>query len=76
MECLLICTNPKCRYLISLREGTEVLVRSKLILDECPDCGQPWSSYCPFCARPLETNLREIPHVCSHCSRALRPEIP
>src|SRR5947209_3611195 len=53
MEYFLICTNPTCRFIVNLREGAQVLERSKLVLDECPECGHPWSSYCPFCARRL-----------------------
>jgi ribosomal protein L37AE/L43A len=72
MESFLICTNPKCRYLISLRDGAHVLERSKLVLDECPECGSQWSSHCPFCHGPLEVKLHEnLPH-CSHCGQMLR----
>jgi len=74
MEFFLICTNSKCRYLINLREGAQVLERSKLIIDECPDCGHPWSSYCPFCGRPLESVRRgELSH-CSLCGSELVPD--
>ena len=73
MEHFLICTNPQCRYLVDLREGGQVLERSKLIITECPDCGHEWSSLCPFCGHPLETDLQEIPHRCKHCHRVLQP---
>jgi tRNA(Ile2) C34 agmatinyltransferase TiaS len=76
MEYFLICSNPKCRYLINLREGAQVLERSKLVLDECPECGHQWSSVCPFCGHSLQTDLREIPHRCARCARALVAENP
>ena len=31
----LICSNPKCRFVVNLREGAQVLERSKLVIDEC-----------------------------------------
>jgi hypothetical protein len=72
MESFLICSNSKCRYLINLREGAQVLERSKLVLDECPECGHPWSSYCLFCRRPLDVNWKgDIPH-CKHCGGELK----
>lgn len=74
MEFFLICSNPRCRYLINLQSGTQVLERSKLPLDECPECGHPWSGNCPFCALPLESDMRETQPICSHCGRALQPE--
>ena len=73
MESFLICSNSKCRYLINLREGVQVLERSKLVLDECPECGHPWSSYCPFCARPLEATARGDLYFCLNCKENLRP---
>lgn len=74
MESFLICTNPKCRYLVDLQESGQPLERSKLILDECPECGHQWSSACPFCRQPLTTKLRNIPHRCSRCGQALLAE--
>jgi len=73
MEYFLICTNPTCRFIVNLREGAQVLERSKLVLDECPECGHPWSSYCPFCARPLEVIRRGDLSQCLRCGRELRP---
>ncbi len=73
MEYFLICANPKCRYLINLREGAQVLERSKLVLDECPECGHPWSSYCPFCGRPLEAIRQGNLSHCLHCNKSLGP---
>jgi two-component system response regulator HydG len=73
MESFLICTNPKCRYLINLRDGAQVLERSKLVIDECPECGHAWSSYCPFCGRPLEAIQRGDLSHCLHCNEKLRP---
>jgi hypothetical protein len=74
MESFLICTNPKCRYLINLRDGAQVLERSKLILDECPECGYQWSSHCPFCERPLRVIWRNKVPCCSDCGRTLKAE--
>jgi transcription elongation factor Elf1 len=74
MECFLICTNAKCRFIVNLREGSQVLERSDILIDECPECGHPWSSHCPFCGRPLEAiQLRNLSH-CSHCGRELQPD--
>jgi predicted amidophosphoribosyltransferase len=74
MEYFLICTNPRCRYLVNLRTGTRVLERSKLIVDECPECGHPWSANCPFCGLPLDSDTRGTPPLCTHCERSLLPE--
>jgi hypothetical protein len=74
MDYFLICTNSKCRFLINLRQGAHVLRRSQLVIDQCPECGYPWSGYCPLCGRPLEVDEREIPHRCLHCGRELKPE--
>ncbi len=73
MESFLICINPKCRYLINLRDGAQVLERSKLIIDECPECGNAWSSYCPFCGRPLEATQLCNFYYCLSCKKNLRP---
>lgn len=73
MEYFLICTNPSCRFIVNLREGAQVLERSKLFIDECPECGHPWSSYCPFCGRPLEAAQRGNFYRCLSCSENLRP---
>lgn len=74
MEYFLICSNPQCRYLINLREGFRVFERSKLVIDECPECGHPWSSCCPFCGRSLETDSSRTPPRCAGCFRTLVPE--
>jgi hypothetical protein len=74
LEYFLICTNPACRFIVDLREGAQVLERSKLVIDECPECGNPWSSYCPFCDRPLEVVQRGNLSFCSRCSRSLHAE--
>lgn len=75
MECFLICTNPKCRFVVDLREGSKVLERSEFVFDRCPECNHPWSSCCPFCTRLLEADPQEFPHFCKNCGRALRPEL-
>jgi ribosomal protein L37AE/L43A len=72
MELFLLCTNPKCRYLVSLRDGGQVLERSKLVFDECPKCGHRWTSQCPFCDKPLEVTLHEKLPQCSHCGHTLK----
>jgi hypothetical protein len=74
MQCFLICTNSKCRFIVNLREGGQVLERSKILVDECPECGHSWSSYCPFCGRPLEAIRRRNISRCSHCLKELEPD--
>jgi hypothetical protein len=74
MEYFLICTNTKCRSIVNLREGARVLRRSQLIIDECPECGHPWSSSCPSCGRPLEVIQAGKLSLCLHCGRELRPD--
>jgi len=73
VEYFLICTNAKCRFIVNLREGARVLRRSQLIIDECPECGHPWSSSCPFCGRPLEAIQQDDLSLCSRCGRELQP---
>ena len=72
LEYFLICTNPSCRFIVNLREGAQVLERSKLVIDECPECGNAWSSYCPFCDRSLEVVQRGSLSFCAHCGRSLQ----
>ncbi len=72
-ESFLICTNPKCRYLVDLREGNQVLDRSSLVIAECPECGYPWSSSCPFCGRRLKATRRGNISHCAHCKKKLLP---
>ena len=74
MECFLICTNPKCRFVVNLREGAQVLERSKLVIDECPECGHPWSSYCPLCGRRLEGTQQGEFYHCLNCRKNLRAD--
>jgi len=74
MEYFLICTNSKCRFIVNLREGVQVLERSKLVIDERPECGHPWSSDCPFCGRPLEATGQGNLSRCLRCNRELRPD--
>jgi rubrerythrin len=70
----LICTNTKCRSIVNLRHGVQVLERSKLVIHECPECGHPWSSDCPLCGRPLEAIQRGNLSRCLRCNRELRPD--
>jgi ssDNA-binding Zn-finger/Zn-ribbon topoisomerase 1 len=74
LEHFLICTNPACRFIVDLREGAQTLERSKLVINECPECGNSWSSYCPFCDRSLEVVQRGNLFFCSRCSRSLHAE--
>jgi uncharacterized OB-fold protein len=74
MEYFLICTNTKCRFIVNLREGVQVLEGSKLVINECPKCGHPWSSDCPFCGRTLEAIQRGNLSPCLRCNRELRPD--
>ena len=74
MEYFLICTNTKCRLIVNLREGVQVLEGSKLVINECPKCGHPWSSDCPFCGRTLEAIQRGNLSRCLRCNRELRPD--
>jgi hypothetical protein len=72
LEYYLICTNPACRFIVNLREGGQELERSKLVIDECPECGNPWSSSCPFCDQSLEVVQRGSFSFCSRCGRSLQ----
>jgi hypothetical protein len=76
VEPFLICTNAKCRFIVNLREGGQVLERSKLVINECPECGHPWSANCPFCGLPLDYDTCGTPPLCTHCGRSLLPERP
>jgi endogenous inhibitor of DNA gyrase (YacG/DUF329 family) len=73
LEYYVICTNPSCRCLISLLEAAQVGACSKLVINQCPECGYPWSGKCPICGQLLATDSREKPHCCAHCGGALRP---
>src|SRR6267143_1319001 len=72
VEEFLICTNEKCRFLLSLREGNKLWRRSELILSSCPECNHRWSSRCPFCVQPLEVSWQNKVQCCTHCSRPLQ----
>jgi hypothetical protein len=72
MEYYLICTNPKCRYIVNLREGAQTMDRSKLIIAECPECGSAWSSQCPSCTLPLKVAGLKLPLSCAHCGNPLK----
>ena len=74
MENLLICENPKCRFVIDFQECNGTLPRSAPVVPECPECGHNWSSRCPFCLQTLAILWRNnLPH-CSNCVRVLGPE--
>ena len=74
MEHFLICTNTKCRFIVNLRESGQVLERSQMFINECPECGDPWSSNCPFCGHRLEVIRRGNLSQCLRCGRELRPD--
>jgi predicted RNA-binding Zn-ribbon protein involved in translation (DUF1610 family) len=73
MTNFLICENPTCRFIVNLRDGAHVLERSNLVLDDCPECGHPWSSHCPFCGHPLEVIWRDKLPQCLKCGKQLQP---
>jgi Bacterial regulatory protein, Fis family len=72
MASFLICSNAECRFIVDLREGAQLLPRSELTINECPECAHSWSNSCPFCSRELETTLHDDLLHCSHCGQALR----
>jgi hypothetical protein len=75
MESFLICENPRCHMVLDLRENGNVLPRSEIVVNECPECGSRWSSICPFCSKPLEVDWRGgLPH-CSSCRQKLQAEV-
>src|SRR6266850_1333998 len=74
LEEFLICKNPECRFLASLREDDKLMRRSEFIFKVCPECRQEWSGHCPFCVQPLEVVWLDKVPSCSHCGRALQPE--
>jgi transcription elongation factor Elf1 len=75
MESFLICENPRCRMVLDLRENGHVLPRSEIVVHECPECGSPWSSTCPFCTKPLEVDWPDgLPH-CSDCRQKFQAEV-
>jgi hypothetical protein len=38
VEHFLICKNPKCRFIVNLRESGQEVHRSELIVHQCPEC--------------------------------------
>lgn len=76
MSRFLICRNPGCRFLVDLRDSGSALSPSRVVIHECPDCGHPWQTSCPFCLQPLDVTWhRDLPH-CARCHRRLRAEVP
>ena len=72
MESFLVCENPRCHMVLDLREDGDVLPRSEIVLNDCPECGSPWSSTCPFCSKPLEVDWCDgLPH-CLSCRQKLQ----
>ena len=69
MPHFLICSNPSCRLVLDFRVPGEPLRRSRVPLNECPECGSEWSANCPFCIQPLSLAWHhDLPH-CAHCRR-------
>jgi len=58
MESFLVCENSRCHMVFDLGENGRVSLRSKTIVNECPECGNPWSRTSPFCSKPLEVTWR------------------
>lgn len=74
MSHFLICKNERCRFVLDRRLNGKSLILAPTILKECPACGGPWSSACPFCGQALAIKLlRGIPHTAC-CSRTLHAE--
>jgi hypothetical protein len=74
MQEFLICENPKCRYLICLREGNKLIRHSDLPISACPECDSKWSGRCPSCAEVLKVSWRNNVPYCSHCKESLQPK--
>jgi hypothetical protein len=74
LEKYLICENPQCRFVISLRENNRFVQRSELILSACPECNSRWSGHCPFCFQTLEVVWQNKYPCCSHCAQPLRAD--
>jgi hypothetical protein len=74
LEHFLVCTNPMCRLIVNLREGGQEVERSEIIVNECPECGNPWSGHCPFCDRELEVVYEGSLALCARCHRRLQSE--
>ncbi len=74
LEEFLICENPECRFLTSLRQGDKLLRREDLIFSVCPNCDHEWSGLCPFCFHTLNVKWQGKVPWCTHCNTALLPE--
>jgi hypothetical protein len=57
MERFLICSNPKCHFVLDRRINGGSSDGAQLILKKCPACGGGWSSTCPSCAHALAVKL-------------------
>ena len=68
----LICQNAKCRFLLDLREAGPAIRRSSLVVNGCPECGQPWSSRCPYCSQQLDVLWMDNRAHCAACNKPLR----
>jgi hypothetical protein len=74
MQHYLICSNPSCRFVLEFQGSGKAFRRSRVPLNECPECGSGWSVNCPFCIQPLSLAWHDqLPH-CGHCHRRFLAE--
>lgn len=73
----LVCSNPKCLFLLDRRTNGKSLDGAEKILTKCPSCGRSWSSTCPSCGQTLAVkNLAEQPRrVCCTAKQHTSAEI-
>jgi predicted amidophosphoribosyltransferase len=53
MGLFLICSNPRCHFVLDKRVNGSSLDGVESILTKCPSCGGKWSTICPSCGLPL-----------------------
>jgi hypothetical protein len=74
MNHFLVCENPSCRFILDRRINGEALDGVRGIINQCPECGNDWSSSCPFCDQALTINfVNGLPHAAC-CGRKLRAD--
>jgi hypothetical protein len=70
----LVCQNPACRFVLDGRVRGRSVEELRSLVQNCPACGQGWSSACPFCERDLAVRfVGRLPRTAC-CGRKLRPE--
>ena len=63
MERFLICSNPKCHFVLDRRINGKSLDGAQLILKRCPARGGEWSSTCLSCTQALAVKFMDgLPH--------------